>query len=951
MVRWTGSTGAQARRWSAPVLLSVLAAGAVGPLLIPVVGASAVASAGVGAVTAVGGNVLTDLVKAGIARLGGPDVQGSERDLESELERGVQRILEAGGERAERLRGEIAELLREVGAVGAAIEAVLGTGDRRLQAELAAGLAAVGEEFGEFGFVLSELRVQLGLIREGIDRQGGRLRRQSAQLQLAVDLGYRQATDTRLLLEQVAAIERRTRPGRPPEPGAAWSDGCPYRGLVAFTEADAGVFYGRETVTAQLVARLAQRLTGAGPLVVTGASGAGKSSLLRAGLLPAAGRGELSEAARQWPRHVLDRPTGSPLERLAILVAGLAGLDAPGVLRSLTREPGQAHLLVRQALDADARRRGLSGPAVTGSRLILAVDQFEELFTLDVPDERRERAEVERDAFITALHAAASAPAGPDGASAALVVIAVRGDFIDRCAQHPLLAAALQDGPFVVGPMAEADLRRAITGPADVAGLSIEPGLIDTILSPLRSPAGGYDAGALPLLSQAMLTIWEHREDDRLTGRGYALTGGVTQAVATSAEAAYADLDPGRRRLARHVFHRLTAVSRDGRLARRTVQRPDLHAGHSDRERAGTDRILDVFAARRLIVVDDSGVQIAHDVLLHAWPRLRGWLEADLSDHALYNQLVDAAGEWAGHGRSASFLFRGERLAAVQSARTRWQADPDRFPALTDTTRLFLAAGRPRPDPRQAPPPGRAGRLLRARGVRAGPGRHGRPLVRRRTASAGPGRLPPAHRPEPAPGHRPRPFRTAGRGRLAHRPGPRDPREPALHAEQARARRSHFERRLDHRGGAQPGRTHPRARHPGRGVVRRRQDTSARRRAAHRPGRCGLRELQPRRAHPGDQQWRRSPGAVLGRQDAQAGRSAAPRSRQPRRRDGVPPGRTQPGHQRRRHGPAVGRQDARADRRRPHRPGRTRLRGVQPGRTWSRHRHRRQSADMGHQDA
>lgn len=314
---------------------------------------------------------------------------------------------------------------------------MLGTGDRRLQAELAAGLAAVGEEFGEFGFVLSELRVQLGLIREGIDRQGGRLRRQSAQLQLAVDLGYRQATDTRLLLEQVAAIERRSRPGRPPEPGAAWSDGCPYRGLVAFTEADAGVFYGRETVTAQLVARLAQRLTGAGPLVVTGASGAGKSSLLRAGLLPAAGRGELSEAARQWPRHVLDRPTGSPLERLAILVAGLAGLDAPSVLRSLTREPGQAHLLVRQALDADARRRGLSGPAVTGSRLILAVDQFEELFTLDVPDERRERAEVERDAFITALHAAASAPAGPDGASAALVVIAVRGDFIDRCAQHP----------------------------------------------------------------------------------------------------------------------------------------------------------------------------------------------------------------------------------------------------------------------------------------------------------------------------------------------------------------------------------------------------------------------------------------------------------------------------------------------------------------------------------
>ncbi|MCP9955066.1 hypothetical protein LUX33_46385 [Actinomadura madurae] len=951
MVRWTGSTGAQARRWSAPVLLSVLAAGAVGPLLIPVVGASAVASAGVGAVTAVGGNVLTDLVKAGIARLGGPDVQGSERDLESELERGVQRILEAGGERAERLRGEIAELLREVGAVGAAIEAVLGTGDRRLQAELAAGLAAVGEEFGEFGFVLSELRVQLGLIREGIDRQGGRLRRQSAQLQLAVDLGYRQATDTRLLLEQVAAIERRTRPGRPPEPGAAWSDGCPYRGLVAFTEADAGVFYGRETVTAQLVARLAQRLTGAGPLVVTGASGAGKSSLLRAGLLPAAGRGELSEAARQWPRHVLDRPTGSPLERLAILVAGLAGLDAPGVLRSLTREPGQAHLLVRQALDADARRRGLSGPAVTGSRLILAVDQFEELFTLDVPDERRERAEVERDAFITALHAAASAPAGPDGASAALVVIAVRGDFIDRCAQHPLLAAALQDGPFVVGPMAEADLRRAITGPADVAGLSIEPGLIDTILSPLRSPAGGYDAGALPLLSQAMLTIWEHREDDRLTGRGYALTGGVTQAVATSAEAAYADLDPGRRRLARHVFHRLTAVSRDGpaRPAHRPAPGPARRSLRPGTRRHGPDpgrlRRAAAHRRRRLRRSDRPRRPAAR---LAATARLAG------GGPVRSRPLQPARGRRRrmGRPRPVRLLPVPRRTAGRRPERPdplaggpRPLPRPDRHHASLPRRR------RPRPDPRQAPPPGRAGRLLRARGVRAGPGRHGRPLVRRRTASAGPGRLPPAHRPEPAPGHRPRPFRTAGRGRLAHRPGPRDPREPALHAEQARARRSHFERRLDHRGGAQPGRTHPRARHPGRGVVRRRQDTSARRRAAHRPGRCGLRELQPRRAHPGDQQWRRSPGAVLGRQDAQAGRSAAPRSRQPRRRDGVPPGRTQPGHQRRRHGPAVGRQDARADRRRPHRPGRTRLRGVQPGRTWSRHRHRRQSADMGHQDA
>ncbi|MBF8189972.1 PD40 domain-containing protein [Nonomuraea sp. K274] len=587
-------------------------------------------------------------------------------------------------------------MLRDIGAVGVAVEAAIESGDRRLQEALAAGLARLGEEFGEFGFVLAEVRGQLGVIREGIDRQGDRLRRQGAELhaelRVAVDLGYRQATDTRLLLEQVAAIERRTRTGSasPGETGRSWSGECPYRGLVAFSEADAGVFYGREVVTAQLVARLAQRLTGPGLLVVTGASGAGKSSLLRAGVMPAIGRGELSEQARDWPRHVLDRPTGAPLSRLATFLAGLAALEAPAVLRSLTEQPGQAHLLVRQAVEADARRRGLPEPSAAGSRLVLVVDQFEEIFTLDVPEDERERAMAERAAFITALHAAASVAIGPDDAPAALVVLVVRGDFIDRCAEHPRLAAVLQDGPFVLGPMPGSDLRRAITGPADAAGLDIEPGLIDTILNELRSPAGGYEAGVLPLLSQTMLTIWEHREDNRLTSRGYALTGGVTQAVATSAEAAYADLTPGRQALARLVFHQLTAVSTEGRLTRRATSRQALHAGRGE---DGIDHVLDTFAARRLIVVDGASVQIAHDVLLHAWPRLYGWLEADLTGHALYHQFVEAAQEWEEHERSPSFLFRGERLSAVQHAQARWQADPGRYPALSAASRAFLDAG------------------------------------------------------------------------------------------------------------------------------------------------------------------------------------------------------------------------------------------------------------------
>ncbi|MFI9435143.1 AAA family ATPase, partial [Streptosporangium sp. NPDC052375] len=682
VARLARATGATAVRWSPPALVAVLSAGAFAPLLTASVGATALASAGIGALTAVGGNMLTDTVKAGIARLRESGREPTREALESELEQRIQRILEDGGEQAERLRGEIAQVLRQVGAVGAAIEAAVHSGDRVLQARLAAGLAAVSEEFAEFDFVLADLGTQLRSIREGLDQQ-------SAEIGLAVGLQYRQATDTRLLLHLVSAIERRVRAdGDPDVGGARWVDGCPYRGLVPFDEVDADVFYGRELVTAQLVSTLSQRLTRPGPLVVTGASGAGKSSLLRAGLMPAIGRGELSQAARDWPQLVIDQPTRSPLSRLAVLVAGLAGLEASAVLRGLTTDPEQAPLLIRQAVDTDARRRGLPARTAAAGRLILVIDQFEEIFTLS--PEQDGPSSAERTAFVTALHAAATIPQGPGGAPAALVVIAVRGDFIDRCADHPHLAAALQDGPFVLGPMNETDLRRAITGPADAAGLDIEPGLVDTILSELRSPAGGYDAGVLPLLSQAMSTIWEHREGDQLTSRGHARTGGVTHAVATSAEAAYTGLTADGQDLARQLFHRLTSVSREGRLARRTAVRTTLHAGRTGAERAALDHVLDTFARHRLIVVDDACAQIAHDVLLSAWPRLRAWLESDLTGHVLYSQLLEDAEEWAGSGRSAAYLYRGERLTSLTHARSRWKADPDRYPVLSSTPQEFL---------------------------------------------------------------------------------------------------------------------------------------------------------------------------------------------------------------------------------------------------------------------
>ncbi|WP_329086386.1 nSTAND1 domain-containing NTPase [Streptosporangium sp. NBC_01469] len=687
VARLAKAAGTGARRWSPPALLAVLAAGAFGPLLLSGLGAAALVSAAVGAATAVGGNVLTDVLKAGVTRIGPNGGKPPAEGLEAELERQFQQVLEAGGQQADLLREQLADILRQSGAVGAAIEEAIRSGDRELQASLAAGLARLGEEFGEFGFVLAELGVQLRSIREGVDRLG-------AEGQLATGMLYRQATDTRLLLEQVAAIERRTRPDRAgtgQKAEARWRDGSPYRGLMPFTETAAEVFYGRETATAELVSALSRQLGGLGLLLVTGASGVGKSSLLRAGLMPAVGRGELSEAARHWPRHTLDRPTSSPLSRLAILLAGLAGLDAPTVLERLAGSPERAHLLVRQAVEADARRRGLPAQAVAECRLLLVLDQFEEIFTLQRSDDRPE-AQAEREAFFTALHSAATVSCGPGDVPAALVVVALRGDFIDRCAEHPQLVSALRGNPFVLAPMGESDLRRTITGPADAAGLDIEPGLVDAVLAELRTRPGRFEAGALPLVSQAMFTTWEHLEGNRLTSRGYARTGGVTHAVATSAEAAYRELDAEGQETARRVFHQLTLVSRDGVLTRRAVPRTALHAGGGG-ERGEVERVLEVFAQRRLLVVDTESVQAAHDVLLTAWPRLRGWLEADLAGHALYGELVDDAAEWHRRGRQAAYLYRGEHLANLLEMLPRWQADPDRYPALPGVPQEFLEAG------------------------------------------------------------------------------------------------------------------------------------------------------------------------------------------------------------------------------------------------------------------
>jgi hypothetical protein len=324
-------------------------------------------------------------------------------------------------------------------------------------------------------------------------------------------------------------------------------------------------------------------------------------------------------------------------------------------------------------------------------RLVLVVDQFEELFTAG---EDADAGRAEREAFIAALHAAATVPVGPCKVPPALVVAAVRADFLGRLIAYPPLKAALDAGLFTVGPMSEAELRLAITGPAAEAGLVVEPALADAVIAELRGGTGqGLGSGALPLMSQAMAATWEHREGSVLTVRAYRRAGGVADAVNRGAQAAYDALTGRQQGAARLVFTQLTVITPDGQFARRWCARADLYAAGTQTA-ADVDAVIDVFSARRLLVLGQDSVEISHDVLLHAWKQLRDWLGDDQLDRALYSQVVTDAATWDANGRDSAYLYRPGRLATIDAAAARWQHAPARYPPLPAVSQAFLRAAR-----------------------------------------------------------------------------------------------------------------------------------------------------------------------------------------------------------------------------------------------------------------
>ncbi len=507
-------------------LLSVLCASAFCPLLMT----GDVLGTGIALPSSLNSEVLAQAVTDALAwlRERGQTSTPTRDDLEKEIARQIQQALAAGGQRANALRSEIASVLKEIDAGGTALRAAMEQANGRVRGEVIAAIGLLSSDFSEMGFLVKDAAKAADEIQKRLDVE-------SAHVRTIIELNERRSTDVRLAREKLAV--RADGAGEPSAAGrddrvARWERRCPYRGLLPYGENDAEVFFGRE----RLAAQLATRVSRGGLVIVTGTSGAGKSSLLRAGLLPVLARGQQVPGSSRWLRVVMT-PTKDPLTELAVRLAALGGKDSDAIRDGLARHPDQAHLAVRPMALAAAARHGEGLPASDdgAGRLVLIVDQFEQVFTLNADPE----AEAQRQAFIAALCAAATNPAAPGIEPPALVVIAVRGDFLDPCAAYPELAGALQDRQFVVGPMTEPELRQTITGPADVAGLHIEPALTGTILNDLRAAGGHGAAEPLPLLSEAMALTWEKREGDRLTSDGYGQAGGVSQAVQTGADNVY----------------------------------------------------------------------------------------------------------------------------------------------------------------------------------------------------------------------------------------------------------------------------------------------------------------------------------------------------------------------------------------------------------------------------
>jgi WD40 repeat protein/class 3 adenylate cyclase len=410
----------------------------------------------------------------------------------------------------------------------------------------------------------------------------------------------------------------------------------PYKGLRAFEEADAADFFGREALTQDLVERLATTRF----LAVVGPSGSGKSSVVRAGLMPELRKGALPGSERWQITQMF--PGAYPLEELEAALLRIAE-DAPENLIGLLEDGERGLLRALKRLLAD-----------DGCELVLVVDQLEEVFTL-VEDERQ------RVHFLAILERAVADPH-----SRLRVVTTLRADFYDRPLLYSGFAELLRDYDEAVVPLTPDEFERAIVGPADRVGVSLEPGLLPEMVADVVT-----EPGALPLLEYALTELYERREGNVLTRDAYRAIGGVSGALAGRAEQIYAALGDTAQEASRQLFLRLVTLGEGTEDTRRRVDRAELEAVEVDQN--AMNEAISAFGTSRLLSFDrdprtgTATVEVAHEALLREWGRLRRWIDAAREEVRLHRRLATAAREWEESSRDRSFLLRGGHLAQFAS--------------------------------------------------------------------------------------------------------------------------------------------------------------------------------------------------------------------------------------------------------------------------------------------
>ena len=473
-----------------------------------------------------------------------------------------------------------------------------------------------------------------------------------------VDLCLRKRKEERL--PDAAALLRALEPFMPGRFAARSRqvESGPYAGLRAFQEEDAGRFFGRS----REIAALATRIRDTPLMAAVGPSGIGKSSLIRAGVVPA-----LKTSGEQWEALVL-RPGRDPM-------MALAGLLAPLVASSPT--PVEDIGAQRELAQRFASEPGYLGSALRGisrrkaQRVLLFIDQFEELYTLSTdPSERR--------AFTAALAGAAD-----DATSPVRVVVSIRSDFLGRIAEDPHFMNELAKGLFFLGPPTADGLREAIVQPAELAGYRFEtPMMVDEMIDHLESTPA-----ALPLLQFAAAQLWEARDPRRkmLTEQSYHDLGGIAGALVSHADRVIAKLTPDLQTLGRSLFVQLVTAER----TRAVRDLDDLRDNAPQKAELG--RLIDQLVESRLLVVQTGSggggatVEIVHESLITTWPTLRRWLDESQEDSLFLEQLRAAARQWQAKNRDIGLLWGGDMVDELARFQRRYRGElPEGMRAFAD---------------------------------------------------------------------------------------------------------------------------------------------------------------------------------------------------------------------------------------------------------------------------